>query len=86
MGETANGRMGGRLRGALPRLRGRSVGNLIGLLRARARPRARNADAANVPEGLNDNSLAVYCLGTEKTSSRPVRERYDWVGRNVLRP
>jgi len=33
---------------------------------------------AFVPQGLNDSSLAVYCLGIEKKSSRPVTERYDW--------
>ena len=40
----------------------------------------------SVPKGQNDSSLAVYCLGMQKKLNRPVRERYDWGGRKVLRP
>jgi hypothetical protein len=47
-----------------------------------------------VPKGPDDSSdstelaevLAVYCLGMRKKPNRPVRERYDWVGGNILRP
>jgi hypothetical protein len=36
-----------------------------------------------VPEGLNEGSLAVYCLECGKKPNRPVRVRYDGVGRLV---
>ena len=66
--------------------------------RARARPRARKetvmwsrfcgqvSRVAFVPKGLNDGSLAVYCLGYRKNRTVPLGNGMIVVGRRVLRP
>jgi len=41
---------------------------------------------AFVPKGLNDSSLAVYCLGMRKNRTVPLGNGVVGVGRNILRP
>jgi hypothetical protein len=37
-----------------------------------------------VPEGLNDGSQAIHCLGSPALKTRPVRVRYDHVSPGLV--